>query len=72
MAKNPIKCMSSMLTGRIYAGRVNEKTQMFIGEKDDVTDTAISAVAVHLMKEDVVISFESQGKKYQLQVVEAQ
>ena len=48
MAKNPIKVMSSILTGRIYAGRVNPKNQMFIGEKDDVTDTAVSAVAQHL------------------------
>ena len=70
MSKNPIKVMSSMLTGRIYAGRVNPKNQMFIGEKDDVTDSAISAVAEHLVKEDIVIDFEIRGKKYRLQVLE--
>ena len=62
--------MSSMLTGRIYAGRVNPKNQMFIGEKDDVTDSAIGAVAEHLIKEDIVIDFEIRGKKYRLQSLE--
>ena len=70
MSKNPIKVMSSMLTGRIYAGRVNPKKQMFIGEKDDVTDSAIIAVAEHLIKENIVIDFEIRGKKYRLQALE--
>ena len=70
MSKNPIKVMSSMLTGRIYAGRVNHKNQMFIGEKDDVTDSAIGAVAEHLIKENIVIDFEIRGKKYRLQALE--
>ena len=70
MSKNPIKVMSSMLTGRIYAGRVNPKNQMFIGEKDDVTDSAIGAVAEHLIKENIVIDFEIRGKKYRLQALE--
>lgn len=72
MSKNPIKVMSSMLTGRIYAGRVNPKNQMFIGGKDDVTDTAVSAVARHLLKEEVCLRFEVQGKTYSLEVREVQ
>lgn len=72
MSKNPIKVMSSMLTGRIYAGRVNPKNQMFIGEKDDVTDTAVSAVAQHLLKEEICLQFEVQGKTYRLEVREVQ
>lgn len=70
MSKNPIKVMSSMLTGRIYAGRVNPKTQMFVGEKDDVTDTAFSAVAQHLLKEEICLCFAVEGKAYRLQVIE--
>ena len=70
MAKNPIKVMSSILTGRIYAGRVNPKNQMFIGEKDDVTDTAVSAVAQHLLKEEICLQFEVKGKTYRLEVRE--
>ena len=72
MSKNPIKVMSSILTGQIYAGRVNPKNQMFIGEKDDVTDTAVSAVAQHLLKEEVSLRFEVQGKNYSLEVREVQ
>lgn len=70
MTKNPIKVMSSMLTGRIYAGRVKPKTQMFIGEKDDVTDTAVSAVAQHLLTEEIYLQFEVKGRTYRLEVVE--
>ena len=70
MSKYPIKVMSPMLTGRIYAGRVNPKNQMFIGEKDDVTDTAVSAVAQHLLKEEICLQFELKGKTYRLEVVE--
>ena len=70
MSKNPIKVMYSMLTGRIYAGRVNPKSQMFIGEKDDVTDTAVSAVAQHLLEEEVCLQFEVKGKVYRLEVRE--
>ena len=33
MSKNPIKVMSSMLTGRIYAGRVNPKTKCLLVKK---------------------------------------
>ena len=70
MSKNQIKVMSSILTGRIYAGRVNPKNQMFIGEKDDVTDTAVSAVAQHLLKEEVRLLFVVNGKNYSLEVRE--
>ena len=68
MSKNPIKVMSSMLTGRIYAGRVNPKNQMFIGEKDDVTDSAISAVAEHLIKKILllILKFVVRNTAYRL------
>ena len=72
MSKNPIKVMSSKLTGRIYAGRVNPKNQMFVGEKDDVTDSAVGAVAERLLKEEVCLQFEVKGKTYRLEVVEVQ
>ena len=45
---------------------------MFIGEQDDVTDTAVSAVAQHLLMEDVYIQFDVQGKTYRLEVNEIQ
>ncbi|HCD9551663.1 TPA: hypothetical protein NEV79_000972 [Acinetobacter baumannii] len=70
MSKNPIKVMSSMLTGRIYAGRVSPTNQMFVGEKEDVTDTAVSAVALHLLKQEVCLQFDFNGKTYRLEVRE--
>ncbi|ENV79595.1 MULTISPECIES: DUF7446 family protein [Acinetobacter] len=70
MSKNPIKIMSSILTNTIYAGRVNPKNQMFVGEKEDVTDTAVSAVAQYLLHKGVVLEFQSRGKKYRLEVNE--
>ena len=70
MAKNPIKIMSGMLTGRIYAGRVNPKSQMFIGEKEDVTETAWSAVAEHLIHKNEEICFSIKSKRYVLKVEE--
>lgn len=70
MSKNPIKVMCSVLTNRIYACRVNPKTEMFVGEKHDVTDDAVSAVAQHLLKERVALQFEMEGKVYLLDVTE--
>lgn len=58
-----------MLTGRIYAGRVNAKG-MFVGEKDDVTETAWSAVAEHLIHKNEEIHFSIKGKKHVLKVEE--
>ncbi len=48
------------------------KNQMFIGEKDDVTDTAVSAVAQHLLKEEICLQFEVKGKTYGLEVREVE
>ena len=39
MAKNTIKLMNSF-TGQIVAGRVNPKTNMFVGDKEVVTESA--------------------------------
>ena len=43
---------------------------MFIGEKDDVTDSAVGAVAERLLKEEICWQFEVKGKTYRLEVVE--
>ena len=45
---------------------------MFISEKDDVTDTAVSAVAQHLLKEEICLQFEVKGKTYRLEVREVE
>jgi hypothetical protein len=58
----------SPLTSEIYAGNVS-KTGLW-GKKHVVTDTAVGAVAQHLLQKDEQLQFEYQGKKYALRVVE--
>jgi len=58
----------SPLTSEIYAGSVSEKG--IWGKKHNVTDTAVSAVAQHLLQKDEELKFEYKGKKYALKVVE--
>lgn len=69
MAKNPIKLMNSF-TGQIVAGRVSPKTNMFIGDKEDVTESAIDAVAEHLFKQGLCLYFKQNDKQYVLEVRE--
>lgn len=70
MSKNPIKVVTSFLSGEIEAGRVNPSTNMFVGNRDVVTDSAIDAVATYLVRQDVHILFNMNDKKYKLQAVE--
>lgn len=58
----------SPLTSEIYAGSVS-KTGLW-GKKHNVTNTAVGAVAQHLLQKDEELRFEYQGKKYALKVVE--
>ena len=71
MAKNPIKLMPS-ISGEIIAGRVNHKTSMFVDEREDVTQTALQAVASHLHIEKLDYYFTIKGKKYILKVEEVE
>ena len=59
----------SPITSDIYAGFVNDKG-MWVGKKHDVTDTAVGAVAQHLLQLNEVMEFGYKDKKYILQVVE--
>ena len=54
MSKNPIKVMASILTGRIYAGRVNPKNQMF---KKDFLFLFLMLILMCLVGELVCIVF---------------
>ena len=70
MAKNPMKVVCSLLTNVIYASRVNVEKGMMVGNKEDVTDSAVSAVGIYLYKSKNDILFEVDGKKLRLTVVE--
>ena len=69
MTKNPIKLMNSF-TGQIVAGRVNPKTNMFVGDKEVVTESAIDAVAEYLFKQGLCLYFKQNDKQYVLEVRE--
>ncbi len=58
----------SPLTSEIYAGPVSKNGTW--GKKHKVTDTAVEAVAQHLLQKDEHVVFTYIGKQYKLQVVE--
>ena len=58
----------SPLSGEIFAGTVS-KTGLW-GKKHNVTDTAVGAVAEHLIHKDQELRFTLKGKQYALRVVE--
>jgi len=66
MAEFKVGC--SPLTGNIYAGTVSKNGLW--GKKHDVTDTAVGAVAEHLLQKEIELQFSYKGKKYALRVVE--
>ncbi|WP_312158866.1 hypothetical protein [Acinetobacter sp.] len=67
---NPMRVVCSMLTNQIYASRVDINKGIVVGKKEDVTDSAITAVAIHLQKTAMDILFDVDGKKYRMTVVE--
>ena len=67
MAQIKIGC--SPITSTIYAGRVL-KNGMWANGKQDVTDSAVSAVAQHLLQAEELFQFDYNGKTYQLKVEE--
>lgn len=60
---NPISIMKSPITNRIYAGRSRAVkglvagTRQFVGDKFDVTDEALHAVAHYLVHTDDIKVF---------------
>ena len=61
--------MCSPITSQIYTGKINTKG-MFVGKKEDITETATTAVIQHLMQLEESIIFNYKDKRYKLQVVE--
>ncbi|MGJ0580642.1 DUF7446 family protein [Xenorhabdus bovienii] len=51
------KIWYSPLTGKIFQGRVNTKTNIANGDKKDITDEAIKAVAEYLYSYQKVLQF---------------
>lgn len=61
---NPISVARSPITNRIYAGRIKpvkgmaQGARMFSGQKFDVTDEVLHAVAHYLLKTDDIKVFQ--------------
>lgn len=65
MADFKVGC--SPLTSTIFAGTV-KKDGSWGANKKDVTDTAVTAVAQHLLQLDQKMEFTYQGEQYELKV----
>ncbi|MEB2704113.1 DUF7446 family protein [Citrobacter koseri] len=70
---NPVSVIRSPLTNRIYAGRSRAArglapgTRQFVGDKFDVTDEALYAVAEYLVHTDDIKVFTlSDGREIHL------
>ena len=57
----------SPLTSRLFAGKVL-KNGMWGQTKHDVTDSAVGAVAQHLLQLDEKMQFTYMGEQYELKV----
>ena len=66
MSKTKVGC--SPLTSEIFAGRVLKSGQ-WGANKENVTDTAVGAVAQHLLQLDEKMHFTYGGDEYVLKVV---
>jgi hypothetical protein len=64
-----LKIGCSPITSEIYAGKVL-KNGRWGANKHKVTDTAVLAVAQHLLQKDEEMQFSYRGKKYALRIVE--
>lgn len=65
---NDFKVGCTPLTSRLFAGRVL-KNGTWGSPKHDVTDTAVGAVAQHLMQLNEKVEFTHKGETYELLVV---
>lgn len=64
--KKEFKAGCSPLSNRIYAGTV--KNGLWMKDKQDITDSAVTAVATHLLLKEEMLEFEYKGEKYVLKV----
>lgn len=62
-----LKVGVSPLTGNIYVGTVTQKGLWAAGKKD-ITDSAVAAVAEHLLVVSEAFEFDYNGKRYCLSV----
>lgn len=59
----------SPLTSTIFAGSLLKDGRTWNANRQDVTDTAVGAVAQRLLQLDEKMQFTFKGEKYELKVV---
>lgn len=66
-----MKVGCSPINGTIYCGntKITKGVEMWVGKKHDITSTAVSAVANHLLVTDSYMEYEINGQKYELRMV---
>lgn len=70
MSKLNIMC--SPLTPTIYMGKTNKEETMWLGEKQDITETALGAVADLIAKHGKTVQTKVKGKWYSLELIEVE
>jgi hypothetical protein len=70
MAKKKMIIGCSPLTGTLFGGTLLKDGKTWSADRQDVTDTAVGAVAQHLIHREEAFEFEMGGKKYRMEVKE--
>lgn len=61
----------SPMTSKIYAGNILKDGFTWGANRQEVTDSAVDAVAQYLLQKNCAVLFVSKGKRYRLSVEEA-
>lgn len=70
MEKKKVLIGCSPITSRIFSGTLLKDGMTWSSDRQDVTDTAVGAVAQHLIQKQESLEFEMGGKKYLMEVKE--
>lgn len=70
MTKKKLIVGCSPLTGTLFAGTLLKDGRTWSADKQDVGDTAVGAVAQHLLHHQEALEFSMGGKRYRMEVKE--
>lgn len=70
MAKKKMIVGCSPISGTIFGGTLLKDGRTWSSDKQDVTDTAVGAVAQHLLHHQEALEFTLGGKNYRMEVKE--
>lgn len=67
-----LKLGCSPITPTIFAGKLNKKGNMWVGEKQDVTNECLSAVFEYIAVHRKTMIAEYKGKEYSIELIEVE